>query len=308
MAELPPLPDTVSAAARDRFDHPAPGLAGSLAERRAADTANLARISEAQRRQYQVTVADEAIAGIPVRRFTPNGASAGGIMIALHGGGFILGSDSAENIPVACLTGVEVISVLYRLAPEHPYPAAVDDVIAVYRALLEQYEPAAIALFGSSAGAILASQVVARALRDGLPAPAALGFFTGAADLSCGGDAWAIFGPRAAEGSDQPMDYARAFSPYVGAYDPKDPGVSPIYGPLYGFPPTLCVTGTRDFLLSQTCLFAQALRRAKVPVQLEVFEGMPHGHWGDPDLPESQDAFDIMAAFLGAHLRHGARL
>jgi acetyl esterase/lipase len=123
--------------------------------------------------------------------------------------------------------------------------------------------------------------------------PAALGFFSGTADLSRMGDTEQLFRPE--------LDGARSgglFADYVGGQDTAAAEVSPIFANLSGFPPTLCIAGTRDYLLSQTTLFHRALRAAGVPAELVVFEGMLHAHWIYQDIPESEEAFGIMADFF----------
>jgi acetyl esterase/lipase len=134
-----------------------------------------------------------------------------------------------------------------------------------------------------------------RLRQSGKPFPGALGFFTGTADLSRTGDSEYFFRPTSASTADQ-------FSDYLGDSDRGDPQVSPIFSDLRGFPPTLCIAGTRDFMLSQTALFHQALLRSGVDASLLVFEAMPHAHWIFLDLPESDEAFKAMGAFFASRL------
>jgi acetyl esterase/lipase len=212
----------------------------------------------------------------------------------LHGGGFTKDAGSiTENVPLAGLVGATVLSVRYRLAPEHPYPAALDDAEAVYRFLLERHDPRRICLYGTSAGAILCAQLLVRLQDEGLPVPAALGFFAGSTDLSRAGDSEHFFRPE--------RDRSRGgqlFADYVGDHDPRTPQVSPLFGQLGAFPRTMCVTGTRDFMLSQTSIFHRALLAAGVPAELVVFEAMLHAHWIYLDIPESDEAFARMADFF----------
>lgn len=249
--------------------------------------------------RHRVTMRAAEISGVSVRLFDPASACADSpVLLNLHGGGFTKDAGSVtENAPLAGLTGAPVVAVRYRLAPEHPYPAAVDDAEAVYRALLESYAPNRIGLYGTSAGAILCAQLLIRLRQRGVPLPGALGFFTGTADLSRPGDTEHFFRPE--------QDSARGgelFGPYVGAADPRAAEVSPIFGDLSGFPPTLCMAGTRDFLLSQTTIFHRALLAAGVHAELVVFEAMLHAHWIYLDIPESDEAFGFMAAFFRRQL------
>ena len=148
------------------------------------------------------------------------------VLINVHGGGFNSDSGSLnESIPIANLTRTKVVSVLYRLAPEHPFPAAVDDTVAVYRELLKTYKPQNMALYGTSAGAILTAEAAVKFKQLGLPLPAALGIFTGSGDFSKEGDSHAIYTVRGFAGYlEPPTPGVQWLSQYVGSTDPKDPG------------------------------------------------------------------------------------
>lgn len=291
-----PVPSTVSRPAREALRSIAHQReACELGEQREACARVQVALGARQRERYQVTMVDDVIANIPVRRFTPaESASDAPILLNFHGGGFTKDAGSVtENVPIAALTGMTVIAVRYRLAPEHPFPAAVDDAEAVYRALLTDRTPKQIGVYGTSAGAILAAQLMVRLQSKNEPLPGALGFFTGTADLSRSGDTEHFFRPES--------DSARSgslFAPYIGARDPKSPSISPLFAELSGFPPTLCIAGTRDFLLSQTTMFHRALLQAGVAAELVVFEAMLHAHWIYLELPESDEAFHLMANFL----------
>jgi acetyl esterase/lipase len=216
------------------------------------------------------------------------------VLLNLHGGGFIVDAGSiTENVPIAGYSGLTVVAARYRLAPEHPFPAAVDDAEAVYQALLREHAPENIGLYGTSAGACLCTQLLVRLRERGCPLPRALGFFSGTADLSRYGDSDAFFRPQAPEKS-RPAQFAD----YVANSNRSRPEVSPLFANLEGFPPTFCIAGTRDFLLSQTALFHRALLDSGVDARLLVFEAMPHAHWIFLDLPESDQAFRAMARFF----------
>ena len=141
---------------------------------------------------YPVHVEATTFAGVKVWSVTPKRPAANKrdrLLICLHGGGFTSDSGSlTESIPVAALTGTKVISVQYRLAPQFPFPAAVEDSAAVYSAALKTYSPGKIAIYGTSAGAVLAAQTAVQVRKSGLPLPAALGFFSGYVDLARYGD------------------------------------------------------------------------------------------------------------------------
>jgi epsilon-lactone hydrolase len=254
---------------------------------------------------YPVRIEDATLAGVPVRIVQPQHARAGGpdcLLMNLHGGGFVTDSGSMlESIPIAALTGVTVVTVLYRLAPQHIFPAAVDDAAAVYGELLKTHAPHKLVIYGTSAGGILTAQTAVRLRQTGVPLPAALGFFTAFADSSRHGDSAAFFSVSGLAG--EPMlrpgevghdEVTRS----VGGHDPRDPAVSPIYADLRGFPPTLCVAGTRDMMLSGTANFHRALLRAGVDADLIVFDAMPHAHWYMVGIPEAQEANEAMARYF----------
>jgi len=179
------------------------------------------------------------------------------------------------------------------MAPEFRFPAAIDDSEKVYRALLEEAGPGGIGLYGTSSGATLCVQLIARLQERNCALPSALGFFSGTADLGKAGDTELFF--RSEKDASRRSEL---YAPYLGDHDPADPAVSPILAPLGSFPPTLCIAGTRDFMLSQTAIFHRALLRAGVHAELVVFEAMLHAHWIYQDIPESDEAFDHMASFF----------
>jgi monoterpene epsilon-lactone hydrolase len=251
--------------------------------------------------RHRVTMQDTFIAGVPVRIFTPTEMAArthGSLLLNLHGGGFTVDAGSVtENAALASYAGVRVVAARYRLAPEHIFPAAVDDAEAVYRALLTDHEPGRIGLYGTSAGACLCAQLLVRMREQAEPLPRAFGFFSGTADLSRSGDSEFFFRPAG-----DPALIESQFSAYLKDHDRLSPRVSPIFAQLRSFPPTLCIAGTRDFMLSQTSLFHRALLDAGVDARLQVFEAMPHAHWIYLDLPESDQAFRAMAGFFKQQL------
>jgi acetyl esterase/lipase len=240
-----------------------------------------------------------------IRPLDPAPQDRGRVLINLHGGGFCLGSGMLlEAIPMCALTKANVVAVDYRLAPEHPYPAAVDDALAVYRTVLKHHPPEQVGIYGASAGGFLTGQTLARILKEGLPLPACAGIFTAGGDLADFGDTTQIFTLSGFWGElSLPLDHPMSeIGAYLGGADPADPLVSPIRGDLSGFPPTLLVSGTRDALLSATSLFHRALRRAGVEADLVVFEAMPHAHWLTLHLPETREALAVMADFFKARL------
>ena len=304
-----PIPEDLSPQARKSLARPEPdqGPPQPLAERRRMTDAYTARARVEWTKICPNTIKEETMAGVPVHVVVPanmTDANKDKVLLNLHGGGFNSDSGSfTESIPIASYTGITVVAVLYRLAPEYPFPAAVDDSIAVYKHLLETYKPDAIAIYGTSAGAILTGEVAVRIKQLGLPMPAALGIFSGMGDFARAGDSQAMYALRGLSGHlDPPM--AGAHDPfYVGSTDAKDPVLSPIYADLRGLPPTLFITSGRDLLLSGTANLERAFLRAGVDAHLVMFDALPHAFWYAPDLPEAIEANHMMADFFMKNLK-----
>ncbi len=305
-----PLPQTISPEAQEYLARSVTNssTAATVAERRALTDAAQARDSAANRALYPVDVASSVIAGVPVRIVTPAGgvpaAKTNRVLINLHGGGFTTDSGSlTESIPIAHLTQTKVVAVLYRLAPEHPFPAAVDDSVAVYKELLHSYKPMQIAIYGASAGGILTAEVAVKIKQLGLPLPGALGIFTATGDFSTLGDSQAIYSVSGLGGPvTAPSQNVQWLADYVGSANRKDPVLSPLYADLHGMPPTLFLTSTRDMMLSGTTILHRAFLQAGDDAQLVVFEALNHGFWYEANLPESREADQLIARFLDDHI------
>jgi acetyl esterase/lipase len=275
----------------------------TLAERRAHTDAWRAKDSAEARKLYPVNIEETRIAGVRTDIITPLAtaeANRSRVLINLHGGGFNSDSGSLiEGVPIANLAKIKVVSVYYRLAPENPFPAAVDDVVAVYKELLKTHKPQSIGIFGTSAGAILSCEVSVRLKQLGLPLPAALGIFSGLADFSQPGESRQIYTLTGLPGEIAPIDpHHLPDDAYVGKTDRKDPVLSPLFADLHGMPPTLLVTSSRDLLLSDTAILHRALLRTGNDAQLVVFEALPHAFWYNFGLPETKEALELMARFF----------
>jgi len=299
-----PMPATISTEAQnwlESLEHTTPGPE-TLAERRARTDVWRAQDSAEARKLYPVNVEEATTAGVRTDVITPLTTpleNKDRVLINLHGGGFNSDSGSLiEGVPIANLAKMKVVSVYYRLAPENPFPAAVDDAVAVYKELLKSYKPQNIGIFGTSAGAILSAEVAVKLKQLGLPLPGALGIFSALADFSNVGDSRQLFTLNGFPGQMQPMDEKHLDDQYVGKTDRKDPVLSPLYADLHGFPPSLLVTSTRDILLSDTTIFHRALLRAGNASQLVVFEALPHAFWYHFQLPETKEALEVMAQFF----------
>jgi epsilon-lactone hydrolase len=309
VTRLVPMPTTISPEAQEWLASLAKkkSQAQTLAERRTATDAWRKWGSEEARRLYPVNVDETSMAGVRIDIITPLAmpeANRSRVLINLHGGGFVSDSGSLiEGVPMANLTKIKVVSVYYRLAPENLFPAAADDVVAVYKELLKTYKPPGIGIFGTSAGAVLTCEVAVLLKQLGLPLPAALGAFSVLTDFSRPSDSRQIFALDGFSGELQPLDPKRApDDPYPGTADRRDPVLSPLFADLKGMPPTLLVTSTRDLLLSDTTLFHRALLGAGNDAQLIVFEALPHAFWYHFQLPETKECLDLMAKFFDQKL------
>jgi acetyl esterase/lipase len=256
---------------------------------------------------YKVKTRDAVIAGVPAIYVTPAGgvskANSAKILLNLPGGGFVMGmapgTGMIESIPLSALAGVEIVSITYRQAPEAKYPAATEDIVKVYRELLKTHKAQDIAVFGCSAGGLLTAEAIAAFVKEKLPLPAAIGIFCASADARWGGDSRAFARPFQALA---PRD--RALGYFEGA-NLDDPQASPIVSPdlLKRFPPTLLITATRAMEMSAAVNTHRELVKAGVDAELHVWDGLGHAFFYNPDLPESREAFDVMARFFQQHLK-----
>ena len=307
-----PVPASISAAAQAFFEtaqpvQHRPVTPGAIAAIREATRAGAIPNAEAMRDAHAEAVADTEIGGVAVQVVVPKGydaANDGRALLYFHGGGHVVGSpfeDLSITAPLAHRLGIKVYAVQYRLAPEHPFPAALDDATAVYMELLDRLGPSGFAVAGESAGGNLALAVVLRARDAGLALPAAAALMSPWSDLTKTGDSEYVLA-----GLDPTLDYdlfiadpARA---YADGRDLKDPLISPVYadyGP--GFPPSLITTGTRDLFMSDCARLSTALRQAGVDAHLHLWEGLWHVFEWYPDLPEAAQSLDEVAAFLQRH-------
>jgi epsilon-lactone hydrolase len=228
------------------------------------------------------------------------------LLIHVHGGcyaSFAGESGTAEAIYMAGFGKFKIISVDYRTPPDHPYPAALDDAMTVWKAAIKMADPKNIAIFGSSAGGALTLSMVLRAKQDGLPLPAAIAPGTPMSDLTGSGDTFQtnamVDNVLVAYGAN--CDKRAAL--YANGRDLKDPMLSPLFGDMHGFPPTILTSGTRDLLLSNTVRVHRKLRQAGVEAVLQVFEGQAHAqYYRDVSAPETKEAFEEIAQFFDKHL------
>jgi acetyl esterase/lipase len=313
-----PIPTTVSpviqnAIAQPLEAQPAPPSAPAVIKK------IMASVNAAQRtavaallKRYPAKVVAGKTGGVPTYLVTPSTldpALRHRLLLSLHSGGYVAFAGVAgltEAILVAHYTRTPVLSIDYRMPPDHPYPAAIDDTVAVWRQLLRTHDPHAMALFGTSAGGGLTLAAVQRFRALGLPLPAAL--FVGApwADLARDDDT-----QFTNAGLDDVLGDGAALRVlarlYAGKRSLADPGVSPIRGDFRHFPPTILISGTRDLFLSTTVRTHRKLREAGVLAELNVFEALSHDEFVFEDTsPESAEAFGEVAAFFNRHLTAGS--
>ena len=266
---------------------------------------------ERQKILFAVSMDDTKVAGVHAYVYTPKGGVQGKnsdrVLINLHGGGFSgcwPGCAELESRPIAALAGIKVVSVDYRQGPENKFPAASEDVANVYRELLKTHKPENIGIYGCSAGGMLTAMSVAWFQKHDLPRPGAIGIFCASAG-EFGGDAAytstplgeARLMPQLREGGMRQLGY-------FSNSDPKDPLVAPINSSemLAKFPPTLIITGTRAMEMSTAVHTHSQLVKLGVDAELHVWEGMFHGFFYNPDVPESRDAYDVIVKFFDRKL------
>jgi acetyl esterase/lipase len=273
-----------------------------------------------QKALFPVVRRDTSIAGVPTLVYTPRAGVAPRnrkrVLIDLHGGGFsgcFPGCAELESIPVAALGRIEVISLDYREGPKYRFPAASEDVAAVYRELLKRYPAANIGIYGCSAGGMLTGMSVAWFQKHGLPRPGAVGIFCAGAtlaDTGFGGDSAYTAAPLGEARPPPPPPSERPAGTggpplgYLAGVDPRDPLAAPAASDavMARFPPTLIITATRGFEMSSAVYTHSRLVSLGVDAELHVWDGMFHGFFYNPDVPESREAYDVMVKFFDRHL------
>jgi acetyl esterase/lipase len=318
-----PLSPLMSQEARDYtrhliIDKPFGTPLPDIAQERARQDAIMRGFLEPMRKRYAVDTAEDVIGGIVVDIVTPREGiapeNADRVLINVHGGGFVTGARTAslvESVPLAALMKIKVISIDYRMAPEHQFPAASEDVASVYRELLKSYEPGKIGLYGCSAGGLLAAQSIAWFRGHDLPMPGAVGVFCASLGGYFGGDASALAGPLTGNlpppTADRPAS-SPAPSPasrgYLDTAKRDDPLAYPVVSSavMADFPPTLLISGTRSFEFSMALDTHNKLSQAGAIARLHGWDGMNHAFFYNSELPESREAYAVMADFFETHL------
>ena len=240
----------------------------------------------------------------PAEWLRPPSAAPGRVVLYLHGGGYVIGSPRSHRHLAAAIGGAAGASALlldYRLAPEHPFPAAVEDATAAYRWLLDQaIAPGHIVIAGDSAGGGLTVATLLALREARVPLPAAGVCISPWVDLTCGGASYATkadAGPIVRRAGVEQMAQA-----YLGATPPRTPLASPLFADLRGLPPLLIHVGTDEVLLDDAVQLADRVKAAGVDATLEVYDHMIHvWHWFLPMLDEAQTAVDGIGGFVRRH-------
>ncbi|UBS34247.1 alpha/beta hydrolase [Altererythrobacter sp. N1] len=320
-ADAVPPSSQLSSAARNilaqmKVETAPAAIAGNLAQQRAFYGAwNDRRLAEMNRAFATIDTRSE-IGGVPVDVVTPQGGIAltnrNRVLINVHGGAFMWGAGSGalvEAIPIAATGRIKVVTVDYRLAPEHTYPAASEDVAAVYRALLDEYPAANIGIYGCSAGGIITAQATAWFAAHGLPRPGAIGTFCGTG-APYSGDSPYLSAFLGREKMPPPAGLPKqTANPYLIDVPRDDCTAYPLTcdATTAAMPPTLLLAGGRDFAASALTLAHRRLAAAGVKSELYLFDGLPHAFFMWPDMPESHEAFARIVDFFDRHLGRAPR-
>jgi len=313
-----PFPETASPEARalyvrimrDAIARAAPDAPSPFASLEAAIAGGQQRLrvrNEIALVRHGATAEEQMLGGVRTIRVTPRVVESrepARVLVNLHGGAFLFYSGSVvEAVPVATFAQIPVVAIDYRMPPAHPFPAALDDVVAVYRALLEHHRPEDIGFYGTSAGANLTAATVLRLDQEGLPRPGAIAVISyGGGDSLATNDGLdpylSTFG-----GSDSGLD---PIALYAAGHDVEDPLITPLKGDFRGAPPALLVTGTRDLFLSGTTRLHLRMLQQGVDARLVVFDAMWHGFDADvnvdEEIPEAVEASRLIARFFREQL------
>jgi len=311
-----PIPETVSPQIQKQIAAPLtptwnviPNTAAGWKEQVDAGYQATMKGLPALREALKVKVEPVTLGGVKAYMVTPENIppqNRNRLLVHVHGGCFVSfpgESGTAEAIYMAGFGGFRVISVDYRMPPDHPYPAGLDDAVSAWKEAVKMASPKNMAIFGSSAGGNLTLAMVLRAKQEKLPLPAAIAPGTPMSDLTGAGDSFQtnamVDNVLVAYGAN--CDKRAAL--YAAGRDLKDPLLSPVYADVSGFPPTILTSGTRDLLLSNTVRMHRKLRQAGVEAVLQVFEGQSHAqYYRDPAAPETKEAFEEIARFFDKHL------
>ena len=293
------------------MDHEVPSPDADIKVRRAFYDRFNSALAKRAAEIYPVRIEHKVLGGVNVEMITPAEGLAkkqrGRVLINLHGGAFLWGEGSGgevESIPIASVGRITVVTIAYRQGPEFKFPAASEDVAAVYREILKNHKPKNIGVYGCSAGGILTAEAVAWLQKEHLPMPGAVGIFCASAGKFGGDSVW--LAPELAGQAPLPgsTEGNLSFTPYFSDVSLTDPLVFPMNSKrvLSHFPPTLLVAGSRDFAVSSVCQTDIELTKAGVKTELHIWDGLWHSFFNNPDLPESREMYSIVMKFFDRHL------
>jgi epsilon-lactone hydrolase len=271
----------------------------------------LRELLSAQPLAADVTVAAAALGGVPTAEITVEGIEPRNVVLYFHGGVYVMGDAilaAGLASQIGRRTDARVISVDYRLAPEHPYPAAVDDALAAYGGLLHDgIAPSDIAFAGESAGGGLATATLVNARDHELPLPAAAFVMSPYADLTLAG---ATMETRREVDPLMSLEALQArVGDYTSGHDAALGLISPVFADLSGLPPLIIQAGSHEVLLDDAVRLARAAAIADVEVTLDITPGVPHVFQAySPMLDEAGAALDRAGQFLSAHLASSERV
>jgi len=272
--------------------------------------ARLERLGGAIAAADGVRIVPEQIDGLYAEWLVPAGAAEDEVVLYLHGGAYTAGSCASHRNAVSHIAraaGIRLLMPEYRLAPEHPFPAALEDGLAAYRWLLERgTDPRKVILAGDSAGGGLALAVMVAARDEGMPLPGAASLISAWTDLAATG------GSLKSRNAKDPWFDADEIAPMARNYhqdtDPRHPLVSPLYASLEGLPPLMLQVGDHEVLLNDSTRVAEKAREAGVDVTLRLWPGMWHvWHFFVGRMPEAKQAILEMAAFMEARMAAGRK-
>lgn len=259
--------------------------------------------------QLGVSYTSKQIGGVNVFEVKPTAISSDNknrVLLHFHGGGYVLNPGEAalpEAIMMAAFANIAIISVDYRMPPDFPFPAAIDDAFAVYQEMITHYPADKLAVFGTSTGGGITLALMLKLKQAKLPLPAAIGVGTPWSDMSKTGDSY--FTHEKLDNLLVSYDgwLGDAAKLYANGVDLKNPLLSPIYGDLTDFPPTLLIAGTRDLFLSNTIRMHLKLRQAGNIADLVILEGVSHSQYLISfDMPEAETYFSELEQFFSLFL------
>jgi monoterpene epsilon-lactone hydrolase len=312
-ARFIPTPTSISPQAQAFLSHPppveaeaTPALDDIAGWRAHAERANrgLVAFTAMMARNYAVAHATHQLSSAPLYEITPQTLPARNqkrAILYVHGGGFMMGGgDAARNaaVQIAGEFQMRTFSLDYRMPPDHPFPAALDDAVEAYRWLLARYKPENIAIYGPSAGGNLAPAMILKARDLALPLPGACVAHSPASDMTHSGDTF-----QTNDTIDIVLRHAQPglSALYAGGHDPRDPLLSPAFADYSrGFPPTIITSGTRDLLLSCAVMLHRAMRKGNVKAELHVWEAMTHAPFFGA--PEERELYAEQVRFVDQHL------